>query len=221
MFIETGQCRLYVQIQGQGQQLILVHGNGENHHIFDEAAELLQKHFTVITVDSRCHGLSQKDLPVSYDLMAQDMINLMEILHLDHPVYYGFSDGGIIGLLIAIRQPHLLSRLIISGANLEPSGLKSAFLWQSRIENLIHPDPLTELMLKQPHIPLSQLRKISIPVHVLAAEKDLIRKKHTCTIAANIPDSTLDIIPGHDHGSYIVHNPMLAGILKKFCQIRQ
>ena len=215
MILHTGKASLYVDIQGQGRPLLLVHGNGEDHHIFDEAVSELKNDFQVITVDSRCHGLSQKDLPISYDLMAEDMISLIRQLKLKDPVFYGFSDGGVTGLLVAIEQPQLLSTLIISGANLNPRGLKPLFLLQSRIQNLFHPDPLTELMLKQPDIRDDQLRQIRIPVHVLAGEKDLIRKEHTCHITEVIPDSTLQIIPGHDHGSYIVHNPLLAEIIRK------
>ena len=77
MILHTGKASLYVDIQGQGRPLLLVHGNGEDHHIFDEAVSELKNDFQVITVDSRCHGLSQKDLPISYDLMAEDMISLI------------------------------------------------------------------------------------------------------------------------------------------------
>lgn len=125
MIINVNNVKLYYEIYGQGKPIILVHGNSETHEIFDVLIENLKENYKVYALDSRCHGKSQNTNKISYDLMAEDMIEFIKKLNISKPVFYGFSDGGIVGLLIAIKEPKLLSKIIISGANLNPKGMKN------------------------------------------------------------------------------------------------
>lgn len=215
MYCSVNGIQLYYEKSGNGDPVILLHGNGESHQIFDTCIRRLAKNHTVYAVDSRCHGLSTDTPTISYDLMASDMIGFINTLQIERPVFYGFSDGGIIGLLIALQEPDLLGKLIISGANLEPRGLKMFSLSSMYLPALLG-NKLYRLMIKEPHISPLDLHRIQIPVVVLAGEKDLIRRQHTECIAQNIPHSTLEIIPGETHGSYIVHSEKLYPILKKY-----
>ena len=115
---------LYYEKTGQGRPVILLHGNGETHEIFDKLVPELSKDYTVYAIDSRGHGKSTKVKTLDYDIMAEDIAEFIRILKLEKPMLYGFSDGGILGLILAYRYPDLLSKLIISGANLHPDGLK-------------------------------------------------------------------------------------------------
>ena len=124
MILAVGAVELFYEKQGKGRPLILLHGNGEDHHIFDESVDALAKEWTVYRPDSRGHGQSSPVREFHYQDMAEDIISMIEELQLVRPCLYGFSDGGITGLLIAAQRPDLLSGLIISGANLNPKGLK-------------------------------------------------------------------------------------------------
>src|SRR5699024_4874913 len=123
MYIDVNNTKLYYEIIGKGDPLILLHGNGEDHHIFDSEVTILKDYFTCYCIDSRGHGQSMPIEKYDYQDMANDLIAFITQLNLHKVTLYGFSDGGIIGLLIA-SQTNLLSRLIISGANCNPHGLK-------------------------------------------------------------------------------------------------
>lgn len=207
--------RLFYTVQGTGSPVILLHGNGETHEIFDRVIPTLSREHQVFAVDSRCHGRSEDPKEISYEAMAEDMIALITWLGIQKPLFYGFSDGGIVGLLIAMKEPELLGKLVISGANLNPRGLKWPVRAQMRLSYWLKKDKLTKLMLTQSDIRPESLRNITTAVTVLAGQHDVIRPAHTRLIADSIPGSELRILPGEGHGSYIVHSEKLYPILKE------
>ena len=147
--------------------------------------------------------------------MAADLMGFIRELRLEKPVFYGFSDGGILGLLIAMEEPGLLGKLIVSGANLTPEGLQQSD--RDLIQKIAdRGNKLFKMMLDEPNISPASLSKITVPTVVLAGEHDMILPEHTRLIADSIPGAVLEIIPGEDHGSYIVHSHKLAPILKKY-----
>ena len=99
MFINVNNIRLYYEKHGEGNPLILLHGNEENHFIFDEAVEKLKKYYTVYTLDSRGHGQSEKVKEYHYQDMANDIKDFIKQLDLKNVTLMGSSDGAIIGLL--------------------------------------------------------------------------------------------------------------------------
>ena len=105
--------------------MILLHGNGEDHSIFAETAEILKEHFAVYMPDTRGHGRSEGVEEYHYSDMAEDLRELIRVLGLERPLLCGFSDGGIVGLLAAVRDPGLLSAMVLCGANLTPKGMKT------------------------------------------------------------------------------------------------
>lgn len=213
MKTKVNGIELFYEKEGSGPPLILLHGNGEDHHIFDEAVVILEREWTVYRLDSRGHGQSSRMEELHYEELAGDVISLVQELRLESPVLYGFSDGGIVGILTALCAPKLLSGLIISGANLQPRGMKGLFYWMFRILNLFRRKPEWEMMLTEPSIRKSDLQTIEIPVYVTAGERDMIRESHTKFIAEHIPKSRLDILEGETHGSYVVHAEKLAEII--------
>ena len=216
MEIKLNNIKLYYEVYGEGRPIILLHGNQESHEIFDELIDSLKENFMVYAVDSRCHGKSEDIDEVSYDLMSEDIIEFITKLNINKPILYGFSDGGIIGLLIAIKKPELLSKLIISGAQLDPKGANFKTIILDKVSYFFTRNKLIKMMVKEPNIPVEDLKKIIIPVYVLAGEKDLIRYKHSKLIADNIKNSKLEIIPKENHGSYVVHSKKLYGIIEKY-----
>lgn len=216
MVIKINNVNIYYEVYGQGAPIILLHGNGESHEIFDKLIEKLKHNYTVYSLDSRCHGKSEDTLSISYDLMADDTIAFIKELQIQNPVFYGFSDGGIVGLLIAIKEPNMLSNLIISGANITPDATTFLDTIFTKICYFFTRNKLIKMMLDEPNIPLEDLHKIIVPTHVIAGEKDVIRLDHTKLIADNIENSTIEIVKGESHGSYIVHSDKVYEIIKKY-----
>lgn len=212
MFQHVNGIQLYYEVTGSGSPLVMVHGNGEDHTIFNEAVDVLKDRFTVYTVDSRDHGQSTKVSELHYSDMADDLLVFLNDLDLRDVTFYGFSDGGIIGLLLA-QKTDRLSRLIVSGANLTPDGVKGSLRLFIKIMYFFTKDSKLKMMLNEPHITAESLSAISVPTTVMAGEKDLIRRKETDAIAAAIPGSKLRIIKGEGHGSYIVHKTRIAELI--------
>lgn len=213
MICETNGIKLFYEKEGSGPPLLLLHGNGEDHHIFDEVGERLAETWSVYRIDSRGHGQSGRTAELHYKDMAEDIIGFILAQKLEKPVLYGFSDGGITGLLIAILEPDLLAGLIISGANLQPRGMKPLYYWFFRIMALFSRKPELCLMLTEPDIRRSELQKIQIPVYITAGEKDMIREPHTRFLAEHIRNSRLQILDGENHSSYVVHSLKLQEII--------
>ncbi len=212
MLIGVNGIQLFYTKTGQGRPLIMVHGNSEDHTIFNEAVEVLKDHFTCYAVDSRGHGQSSPVRELHYKDMAQDMIAFMTELDLTDVAFYGFSDGGIVALLAAMESTRI-TNLIVSGANLSPGGTKLGFRLYMAGVSLFKKDPLIELMRNEPDISREQLSAIRAKTLVTAGSKDLIREEETREIAGAVPGARLLILDGETHGSYIVHSTKIADIL--------
>jgi pimeloyl-ACP methyl ester carboxylesterase len=218
MYIEVNGIQLYYEKTGQGKPVILVHGNSENHGIFDVLTKQLLNEYCVYAVDSRDHGRSSRVKQLHYDDMAEDIAAFIDKLQLQGAILYGFSDGGIIGLMIASRHPGLLSRLVISGANLNVKGVKPVFNAITWLVYAITRNKKFKLMLKEPDIKDEELSKINIPTLVLAGSRDMIKEEHTMHIAEQIPGSTLRLLEGETHSSYVVHSEKLYDIIRPFIE---
>lgn len=212
MWINVNGIKMYYEVHGSGRPLIMVHGNSEDHNIFYDSRVLLSKHFTVYTVDSRGHGHSTRVEELHYSDMAEDMIAFMDQLDLRDVVFYGFSDGGIIGLLAAMKCERI-GMLITSGANLTPAGVMAPFRLIAKAAYAVTKDPKMKLMITEPDITPEELAKIKVPTVVMAGEKDLVLGKETAKIAMSILGAKMRIIPGEGHGSYIVHKSLIADII--------
>ena len=214
MYAAVNNTRIYYNIIGKGRPLIMVHGNGEDHEIFDVAAGKLKEDYKVILIDSRGHGKSDKVKEYHYEDMAEDLYAFMRMLNLEDVIYYGFSDGGIIGLLLAMRTDRI-SRLIISGANVTPDGVKNGLKILIKLFYFFSRDPRMKMMLQEPDIRKEDLEKIGVKTTVIAGEKDAVKESETRFIAESIPSSKLMILPKEEHGTYIVHKTKIADIILK------
>ena len=217
MFIQVNDVQLYYEIHGNGSRpFILLHGNGESTEIFSTLAGQLSRQYTVYAIDSRGHGRSSSIPEYHYMDMMEDVAEFIRKLNLKEALLYGFSDGGITGLLLAIYHPELTAGLMISGANTFPIGVTDECFQDTCQEYEETGNPMVGMMVFEPDITTKQLESISIPVQVIAGQYDLIRPEHTKYIAEAIPESRLVIVPGEDHGSYVIDSPVLYKILKPF-----
>lgn len=202
---------LFYREQGSGEPLILLHGNGENGAYFSDQISFFSKRYRVIVPDTRGHGQSPRGTaPFTLVQFAEDLCAFMDEHAIPKANLLGFSDGGNIALLFALRYPERVLKLILNGANLSPSGVKASFQipiiigyriasffgrWRDKAKK--HADMLA-LMVKEPDICPEQLKTVGVPSLVIAGTRDMIKKKHTRLLAASLPDSSLVLIPG-DH----------------------
>jgi pimeloyl-ACP methyl ester carboxylesterase len=202
---------LYYETYGTGKPLVLLHGNGGSIRGQSGRIEYFKKYFQVIAIDSRAHGKSvdPSDNLLTYEQMSNDIKVLLDSLHIDSAYIWGQSDGGILGLLIAINYPDKIAKLSTYGANMFP-GEEAVFAEINKmvldtLENTKdnYTKKLYSLMAFQPHITERQLSGIKCPVLIMTGDRDAVRLVHSIKIFQNIPNSNLFVMPGATHfGSY-------------------
>ena len=195
--------------KGYGAPLILLHGNGESSGYFVNQIDRFANEYRVIAVDTRGHGASPRgNKPFTLETFADDLKNLLDSLNIEKANILGFSDGGNIAVIFALKYPERVASLVLNGANLFPSGLKSSFLIPVKVLFAVFSllshfsrrakrrSELLYLMAKQPNIQPERLSSIKCPVLVIAGTQDVIKEKHTKLIAASLPDSSLCFLKG-------------------------
>lgn len=215
MFLDTGKIKLYYEKTGTGKPIILLHGNGEDHKIFNKTVQILKNHYTVYAIDSRDHGKSGKVTELHYEDMADDIYDFITMLGIEKPIVYGFSDGGILALILAVKHQDILSKIIVSGVNAAPNGLKTIHILTYKISYFFHKNPKVKMMLTEPNISDNMLKSIKIPAVITAGSNDMIKQRHMQHIADCIPNSTFTIFKNELHGSYIVNSTKIAEFILK------
>lgn len=194
--------KIYTEVYGKGQPLLFIHGNGGSINNFTKNIPYFATKYKVIIADSRAQGKSaDPGDSLSYEMMADDYAALLDAMKIDSAYVVGWSDGGINGLLMAIRHPEKVKKLAITGANLRPdtTAVPKA-VWdmvnpmyealktktdKSEVEK--NGFKLLRLLVENPHIPLTDLQKISCPTLVIGGDHDVIKEEHTMEIYKNIP----------------------------------
>ena len=211
--------KMYYETYGNPvkQTLLLIHGNGGD--IFAERCQIeyFRDRYYVIAADSRFHGKTEDGSePLTYDLMAKDMNELLDHLKIDSAYIIGQSDGAIIGLLLAINYPAKVSKLVATSPNLRTDSTAMPGWWISYLKeelekaemklkgNNSSPILLREwtylnLMDKYPDISNEELSKIQAKVLIMAGDGDMIKLEHILEIYQNIPNAQLFIMPGATH----------------------
>ena len=217
MYIQLNSQVLYYEHYGEGEKvLILLHGNGEDHSIFEELISELESSFDIYAIDSRGQGLSATPKEFHYQDMAHDVLNFIEALSLKNPAIFGFSDGGIVALLAEISSPGTFTHLIAAGANTTPDALNFSARREIKREFKKTDNPLMNLMLTEPQISKEDLSRIACPTLLLGGQKDMISSKDFKKMEDGIKDATLEILKGEDHASYVIHSSVLAPKLSEF-----
>ncbi len=223
-YIEIGGLRTWYDEDGSGEPLVLLHGGLSTNETWGPQMPELGKVFRVLAPERRGHGHTPDvDGPFSYDDMATDTIGFLEAVVAGPAHLVGWSDGGIIGLIVAMRRPDLVRKLVAISANFDTSGVPEEILshflsMQPDSEGLASlrsmyeaaspdgPDhwpvvfaKFIEMASREPHIPPSELKRIAAPTLVLAGDDDLMSLEHTIELFASIPNAELAIVPGTSH----------------------
>ncbi len=202
---------LYYEEKGSGFPLIMLHGNGEEHGYFEHQTDCFAENYRVIAIDTRGHGRSPRgEGEFSIKRFADDLYGFMTEHGIEKAHILGFSDGGNIAITFALKHPEMIEKLIVDGANLYPAGVKRRIqrpielgyyavkLFAAFSSNAKTKAEMLSLMVNQPNIAPEELKKLNMPVLVMAGTDDMIRQEHTELIAASIPGAKLVILPG-DH----------------------
>ena len=216
MFIAVNGVTLFYEKTGNGPTLLLLHGNGEDHTTFDALTKALKQHFTIYAVDSRNHGQSQQTDIFDYTLMSEDIYAFIVALGLTPASIVGFSDGGIVALLLTMHHPEAVHKMALLGANLTPSDILPTVYQDMQKIYEETKSPLFQLMLEQPNITLAEVQTVPTPTLLVAGEHDIIRLSLYEEMAETMPEASVRIMEGHDHSSYVEHSDLLADPLLKF-----
>lgn len=216
MKIKVNNIELAYEKSGSGAPLILLHGNGDDHHIFDVIVSKLKNDFTVYAIDSRNHGESTATEDYSYEVMAKDIYSFITELNLEKVNLVGFSDGAIISLILAMNHAECINRMALLGVNLKPDDFTEEsyqFVKEGYEETQ---NPLFKLMLEHPDIELDEVKNVITPTLVIAAQQDIFKPETFVNLTNALPNAQLKIMDGHEHDSYIVNRDLLYPDLIKF-----
>lgn len=208
---------------GSGAPVVFLHGGLANSNYWGNQVRALSGKYRVIVMDSRGHGRSTRDeRPFGYDLMASDVIGLLDYLKIQKAAIVGWSDGAILGLDIAINHPERLTKLFAFAANSDPSGV--ADIGQSPVFNAyiaraqgeyekLSPTPsqyqafldqISKMWATQPNFTKEQLNAIHVPTWIVDADRDeAIKRENTEFMAAQIPGAGLLLQPRVSHFSFL------------------
>ena len=206
-----------------GKPVVLLHGGLGNADYFGLQVPALAKKYRVIVMDSRGHGRSSRDdRAFGYDLMAEDVLALLDFLKIPKAAVVGWSDGAIIGLDIAINHPDRITKLFAFAANSDPSGVSdistskvfNAYIARTAAEyQKLSPTPgeyqgflnqIGKMWATQPDFTKTALGAITTPTWIVDGDHDeAIKRDNTEFLADHIPGSGLMILPQTSHFAFL------------------
>lgn len=220
----------YYKEAGEGFPLILLHGNGENHEYFIHQITRFSKTHRVLALDTRGHGKTPRgDAPFTIAQFAEDLKVFLGEQGIEKADILGFSDGGNIAMVFAMKYPNCVRNLILNGANLDSKGVKASVqipitigyritsLFASKSPKARQNAELLGLMVHDPNVKPEDLRKIKARTLVIAGTKDMIKRSHTELIARSIKDAELVFLEG-DHFIANKRAEAFNGVVERFLE---
>jgi pimeloyl-ACP methyl ester carboxylesterase len=221
-----------------GDTILLLHGGMSNSDtMFDSLSSLLTERHRLVAFDRRGHGFTaDTDAPFHYDDMAAETIGVLEHVVRGPAHLVGWSDGGIVALLVALRRPDLVNRLVLIGANfhydgvlpmeLDPSSPIPAIMLQSYAER--SPDgeehfgdvlgKFLTMSTTEPTLTVDDVSRVTAPTLVLVGDDDLIALSHTCALYEALPAGQLCVVPRASHALPLEHRDETARVVLSFLE---
>lgn len=219
-----GHVMFYV-VRGRGPPLLLLHGGGESgEQSFEHQFADFSKHHQIFAPDQVGQGYTP-EVPgaLSYTGMMEDTAALLQHLGLRRVDVIGFSDGGVLALMLALRHPELVRRVVVSGVNIAPDGLNPEDLEELRGSQTPNPktidEKLAHLWLTSPttaELSVGLLRQIVQPVLIISGDRDAITLEHTLKIFHALTNADLCVLPDTDHGTFSGRPEWLNPIISDF-----
>jgi pimeloyl-ACP methyl ester carboxylesterase len=206
---------------GAGPPVILLHGGlGHSGNFGHQVPALLASGRRVVVMDSRGHGRSTRDArPFSYELMASDVLAVMDATRLAKAALIGWSDGACTAMVLAHKAPERVNGVFFFACNMDPSGVKADIepseglqrCWSRHAADYAHlsatPDgfkqfaaAVQQMQKTQPNFSRRDLSEIRVPVAIVQSEHDeFITQEHASYLSRSIPDAELVLLPGVSH----------------------
>jgi len=219
-YVEHDGARIWYSAYGEGPAVILLHGGlGHSGNWGYQVPALVRSGYRAVLIDSRGHGRSMRDeRPYSYELMASDVLAVMDVLHLTKAKLVGWSDGACTALILASTMSARVAGVLFFACNMDPSGVKPfepspaldrcfARHTKDYVELSATPDNFRQLVedvslmqRTQPNYSADDLAKILVPVLIVQSEHDeFIRREHAEYLARNIPNAEFILLNGVSH----------------------
>ena len=221
-YLAVDGIRLWYGELGSGPPVVLIEGGLDTSDDWGYLAPFLAAHgYRAVLFDSRCQGRSTCDgTRITYRLMARDTEGLMRALHIRRAAIVGYSDGGIIGLEMAIHDPRRVVSVFAYGANATPSAIEAhespaerrvdalSGAWSRQEYERLSPTPgayaqvqrrISTLWATQPHLTAGELGRIRAPVWIADGDRDMIKRSDTDFMARAIPLGSELILPFASH----------------------
>jgi pimeloyl-ACP methyl ester carboxylesterase len=217
---DVGEVELHYAVYGRGEPVILLHpGLGNGDYWANQVGPLSQE-FQVIVVDLRDHGRSTASRgPLSYRLMAEDIVHLIKAQKLKKPAIVGWGDGATVGLELARRYPKRIGKLVAFGMAYDRAGLQPRpdeaatfvdYVMKAQADHArLSGDPasftatldkLEALWEREPAYTASDLTGIQVPVVLMAAQYDeWVKTDHMVEAARLIPEARIITLPRTSH----------------------
>ena len=218
--------QLYHEVHGNGKPLVLLHGGGSTIlSTFGRILPELAKTQQVIAIELQAHGHTLDiDRPLSFEQDADDVVALLQQLHIAKADFMGFSNGGTTCLQIAIRHPQIVNKLVVAAALYKRNGTPPGFFEGFDNASMDHmPQPLKDAYLQANNDPRglqkmferdvarmknfkdiseAAIKSIQAPTLVINGDKEVILAEHAMELSRVLPHAQLAILPG-GHGDYI------------------
>ena len=226
----------YVSKRNNKPSLVLLHGGmSSSGSLLRNLAPHFDKKYRVAAFDRRGHGrTADTDAPFHYEEMADETIAFLEHLGGKHYVV-GHSDGGNVALIVAMRRPDLLKRVVLVGANYHFDGMRPMPMfhlegeqfeeWATKYGELSPSgkeharDVITKTLHMfdtEPAFSVDDLAKISVPMLVMAGDDDLMELSHTTSMYEAVPGAQLAIVPGTSHAVLKEKTKLSAKLIRNF-----
>jgi pimeloyl-ACP methyl ester carboxylesterase len=219
--VEHDGAQIYYRTFGKGGPVILLHGGLANGDYWgNQVPALTDAGYEAVLIDSRGHGRSTRDArPFTYELMESDIVAVMDRLGIGKAAVVGWSDGAIIALVMALKDPDRLTGVFAFAANMDPSGVKpdtdsnptfARFTARSAQDYArLSPTPadfaafhaaIEHMWDTEPNYTAADLARIRIPVAIVDGDHDeAIKREHIDYLARAIPGAGLIILPEASH----------------------
>lgn len=237
--VRTGGTNIHYRSYGSGPPVLLLHGGLSNRlSWFSQVPWLVEAGRQVILIDSRGHGdsdLGDKDL--SYRLLANDSIQVLDQMGVEHTAVIGWSDGANTALLLALYWPQRVTKIVAISGNFDPSGIKPEAKEEDNIQSsgltywfkrwwtgagekfLELENKIKKLWQSSPRLSAKDLHQITAPVMVIVGEHDMISLEHAKKMAELLPHGVLEIIKGGGHATLITHASKINNLIRAFLVI--
>lgn len=222
-YVDVNGVHTYYETEGHGEPLLLLHGGACPIETWAAQRPPLAAKYAVYLPERRAHGrTADVDGPITYEIMADDTIAFMEALGITNAHVVGWSDGGDVGMIMAIRHPEMVRTLVSIGGNFNFAGLSDEFLAYARAmtpDTFLAPlralyeslspdgpqhfrvvlDKLKAMWLNGPTLAPADLARIAAPTLILVGDADVPTWEHTIELYRSVPNAQLCVVPGASH----------------------